>query len=127
MTARSVPADVAYSLLESSDPPSGLTVNGVLDYSEKCERKLPRTFPDSLSVDVLDLSGRDVTTLPRGLTCYELNLSRTPMESLPDVPVHQYLVNASTDARILEGSASGIHGDAVRGFGVRRPPVAAVV
>jgi len=84
LTSLSASAEDAYLLLDRDDAPDGLTVLGVLDYSEKSQRPLPPRFPHGLSVDVLDLSGRDVTSLPHGLTCYELNLSRTPIRMLPD-------------------------------------------
>jgi hypothetical protein len=84
MAARWVSAEEAYSLLATGDPPDTLAVSGVLDYSEKSKRVPPPRFPDRLSVDVLDLSDRARFELPSRLNCYELVLSRTPIESLPD-------------------------------------------
>ncbi|MES2788882.1 MAG: hypothetical protein V4719_04615 [Planctomycetota bacterium] len=79
----SISAEQAYKVLKSGTAPADLTVSGVLDYSQKSERRLPPTFPDGLSVDVLDLSGQESVTLPSRLTCYELNLSRTSITTLP--------------------------------------------
>lgn len=73
----------AYSLLAAGKAPAGLQVAGVLDYSEKSGHKPPPSLPENLSVDVLDLSDSGVTELPAGLTCYELNLARTAIRSLP--------------------------------------------
>jgi hypothetical protein len=84
MASLSVSAEEAYLRLASNDALSGQTVSGVLDYSGKSQRPLPSNLPDDLSVDVLDLSGREVVALPSRLTCYELNLSHTPVISLPD-------------------------------------------
>src|SRR5580693_5456289 len=79
-----VSAEDAYRLLASKIPPAGMNVAGLLDYSDKPHRPPPPSFPERLSVDVLDLSGREVLALPSGLTCFELNLSRTPVISLPE-------------------------------------------
>jgi hypothetical protein len=84
MDERAVSAEEAYSLLARSVAPKRLRVEGVLDYSVRSGCALPKSFPSEFTVDVLDLSGRDVATLPRGLKCYELNLSGTPIASLPD-------------------------------------------
>jgi len=75
--------DEAYFLLRSgrsSDRP----IRGVLDYSAKSARVLPETFPDDLTVEVLDLSGRSLTSLPAGLNAYELNLAGSTIKHLPD-------------------------------------------
>jgi hypothetical protein len=45
---------------------------------------LPESFPENLDVDVLDLAGQPVKSLPHGLQAYELVLSRTPITVLPD-------------------------------------------
>jgi hypothetical protein len=74
----------AVSLLAAGEAPAGMIVSGVLDYSEKSQRSLPPKFPEGLQVDVLDLTGREGFTLPSGLRCIELNLSRTAVERLPD-------------------------------------------
>jgi hypothetical protein len=84
MSAGSLPAEDALMLLAMGKAPPGLQIAGLLDYSDRLKRRLPRSFPDDLSVDALDLSGRELTALPRGLKCYELNLSQTPIASLPD-------------------------------------------
>lgn len=84
MASHSVSAEEAYRLLASGNPPAEMTVAGLLDYSAKPHRPPPPKFPEQLSVDVLDLSGRDAVALPSRLTCFELNLSRTPVVSLPE-------------------------------------------
>jgi hypothetical protein len=84
MSARSLSPAEALLLLAGGSPPLGLRVAGCLDYSDRSKNPLPRSFPDDLSVDALDLSGRDVTALPRELKCYELNLSRASITCLPD-------------------------------------------
>lgn len=83
-SAASIAADEAYALIKSARLPRSAHVRGVLDYSAKSDRPLPAAFPDGLSVDVLDLSGREITSLPRGLRAYELDLSASVVESLPD-------------------------------------------
>jgi hypothetical protein len=75
---------VAYPLLETGRAPDGLCISGVLDYSVKSERKPPTKFPARMTVDVLDLSGREVAELPAGLTCYDLILNGNPVVTLPD-------------------------------------------
>jgi len=85
MVVPGVSADEAYRLLASNSPPAGMTVTGLLDYSDKPHRPPPPpSFPERISVDVLDLSGRLVSALPSRLACFELNLSRTPVVSLPE-------------------------------------------
>lgn len=74
----------AYDVLASRSPAGRLVVDGLLDYSLKSERPLPEKFPEGLTVDVLDLSGRDIAVLPRGLRAYELQLAETPLSALPD-------------------------------------------
>jgi hypothetical protein len=61
-----------------------LRVDGILDYSRVSERSLPREFPDRLRVDVLNLSGREISSLPSGLQAYELNLSDSSIVAVPD-------------------------------------------
>lgn len=93
MTALCISAAEAYPLLADGKAPAHLTVKGLLDYSPKSRRPLPTTFPEFLTVDVLNLSGTEVTTLPATLKCYELNLSQTPITSFPDgVQVESRLV-----------------------------------
>lgn len=77
-------SEAAYELLAAGRLPRDQAVAGVLDYSAKSERPLPPGFPEGLSVDLLNLTGRDVTALPRGLRAYELNLTETPIRDLPD-------------------------------------------
>ena len=81
-TQQSVNADIAYEWLAQRKAPDGLRVEGVLDYSMKSGRVLPVAFPESLHVDVLDLSDRELETLPRGLTeesSLPVGLSRTQL------------------------------------------------
>lgn len=77
-------ADEAYSRIAAGNAPHGMRVTGVLDYSAKTMRTVPASFPEGLQAEVLDLSGREDFTLPAGLRCYELNLSRTNVVRLPD-------------------------------------------
>jgi hypothetical protein len=77
-------AEQAYPLLARGEVSDGSRIVGLLDYSDRSRRTLPRSFPDHLTVDSLDLSGRAVTALPLGLKCYDLILSQTPTASLPD-------------------------------------------
>lgn len=83
MPAPTLTAEQAYPLLLRGAVPPAAHIGGLLDYSERSERTLPASFPDQLTVDALDLTGRDIRELPRGLCCYELNLTRTPLTSLP--------------------------------------------
>lgn len=83
MTSSAITASVAYDLLASGHAPSKLRVSGVLDYSRKSEIPLPPAWPDELHVDVFDLTGREITELPRGLSAYEIILADTPIRSLP--------------------------------------------
>ncbi len=93
-----VTAEAAYKLLESPTAPSNLRVEGVLDYSVKSGRSLPSVFPDGLEVDVLDLSNREIETLPRALSAYELVLAGSTIRSLPaDLKVQVRLDLASCD------------------------------
>lgn len=82
MNLREIPAAEALLLLSSSDVRDGSKITGVLNYSGK--ENVPASFPDDLQVDVLNLSGRKVPSLPRRLSCYELNLSNTNITQLPD-------------------------------------------
>jgi hypothetical protein len=84
MIRPAVQPDEAYEILAQEAPPSDLRVDGVLDYSLKSQRTPPREFPSGLSVDLLDLSGQEITVLPSELRAYEVNLSDTPIVSLPD-------------------------------------------
>lgn len=83
MAKQSVSPEEARRLLDSGDPPDELFVRGVLDYSEKSGNPLPPKMPARLTVDVLDMSGCQHPVLPAQLSCYELNLSRTMITSLP--------------------------------------------
>jgi hypothetical protein len=74
----------AYELLASGAAPSGFRIEGALDYSAQSQRELPKKLPDGLQVDVLNLSGRMIESLPTGLKAYELILAETPILSLPD-------------------------------------------
>lgn len=74
----------AYLLFARGHAATGLHVKGLLDYSEKSERPLPSHFPEGLTVDALDVSGSRLSIVPPGLTCYELNLAQTPIQTLPD-------------------------------------------
>lgn len=82
-TSHSVSAETAYEWLAQRKAPDGLRVEGVLDYSLKSGRVLPIAFPSNFHVDVFDLSDRELETLPRGLTAYELVLTGTTIRSLP--------------------------------------------
>ena len=84
MSNQCIDAEAAYRMIMDGNAASGLVVEGVLDFSLESERGLPAEFPEDLSVDVLDLSGREILRLPRGLRAYELNLSETPIPALPD-------------------------------------------
>lgn len=83
MADSTVSPEEAYDLLAGREAPTGLKVDGVLNYSQGSDRRLPRRFPPDLHVGVLDVSGRDIRELPSGLKCYELNLSGTPIRELP--------------------------------------------
>src|SRR5436190_217964 len=76
-------AEQAYSLLPRGLLPARSRIAGLLDFSDKTDRSVPQSFPDHLSVDALDLSGQEITALPKRLKCYELNLSRTTLMRLP--------------------------------------------
>ncbi|HEX5443978.1 MAG TPA: hypothetical protein VFW87_09130 [Pirellulales bacterium] len=109
MNGPAINAAEAYSLL-AADPPQQLRVAGALDYSAQSERLPPPRFPETLEVDVLDLSGQDVTELPAVLTCYELNLSRTPIRALPEhlwVESRLDLTGCDRLERLPEGIATG--------------------
>lgn len=77
-------SDEAYELIASGNAPQGMKVAGVLDYSVKSNRSVPKSFPDGLQAEVLDLSGRESFEFPAGLRCVELNLSRSNIVRLPD-------------------------------------------
>jgi hypothetical protein len=79
-----VTAETAYKLLATGTAPDGLAVSGVLDYSQKSGRKLPGRFPENLTVDVLDVTDREIAELPPGLTAYEVIAAGTAIRSLPD-------------------------------------------
>lgn len=83
MSAQVLSPDEAYPLLESGRAPTGMRVRGVLDYSQRSGRPLPARFPENLSVDVLDLTDRDVAELPAGLSCYDLLLQGNAIVELP--------------------------------------------
>jgi hypothetical protein len=74
----------AYALLAKGAMPRGARIEGVLDYSDSSQRALPAEFPDELQIDVLNLSGREIESIPGGLKTYELQLANTPITSLPD-------------------------------------------
>lgn len=84
MTDSVTNAAAAYETLSRSKAPSSLVVEGVLDYSVRSQRKLPKSLPRCLTVDALDLSGSEIAMLPAGLRAYELNLSDTRIRSLPE-------------------------------------------
>jgi len=84
MSERVFSADEAYPLLDRRELPAGSRVTGLLDFSDRSGRMPPTAFPDDLTLDALDLTARSVAELPRGLNCYELNLSWTSIKSLPD-------------------------------------------
>ena len=105
-----VDAAQAYSILAAGHAPSNLRVAGVLDYSDKSQRPPPCGFPESLTVDVLDLSGQETAECPAGLVCYELNLSRTPIRALPaDLRVESRLDLSGCDRleRLPDGLTTG--------------------
>jgi hypothetical protein len=83
MPAATLRALEAFELLANGEMPSGLRVEGTLDYSAQSENAPPAKFPDDLQVEVLNLSGRMIESLPKGLKAYELNLAETPIKSLP--------------------------------------------
>jgi hypothetical protein len=86
-------AEQAYRLLDQGKVAPGTRITGLLNFSDRTgrnlageevqDRKPPAVFPEGLSIDALDLSGRDVTTIPPGLKCYDLILARTRVTSLP--------------------------------------------
>lgn len=99
--------EAAYKLLATGRCPPGTSVEGVLDYSFKSNRPLPPAFPERLSVDVLDLSGRDTAELPKGLRAYELILSDNPLRELPaDLNVSTRL--DLTRCELLESLPAGL-------------------
>jgi hypothetical protein len=83
MKQTAVRPEQAYALLADGSAPRDLHVDGALDYSRKSERPLPAEWPTGLAVDLLDVSGQDLTALPGGLRAYELNAAETPLLSLP--------------------------------------------
>lgn len=78
-----VSAEAAYRLFAAGNAPDRLRVEGVLDFSMASGRVLPARFPRDLQVDVLNLSDREVETLPSGLRAYELIAAGTLLRSLP--------------------------------------------
>jgi hypothetical protein len=82
-TRPTVSAETAYTWLAQQQAPDGLRVEGVLDYSMKSGRVLPRSFPKGLQVDVLDLSDRELESLPDKLSAYELVLTGSTIRTLP--------------------------------------------
>jgi hypothetical protein len=74
----------AYELLASGEVRGGLRVEGTLDYSAQSQLVPPANFPDDFHVDVLNLAGRPIESLPKRLNAYELNLAETPIRSLPN-------------------------------------------
>lgn len=77
-------AATARRMLASGRASAGMKVAGMLDYSQTPDHKLPAAWPEGLRVDVLNLSGRDIQEMPRGLRAYELILANTSLHTLPD-------------------------------------------
>ncbi len=75
MSATTITAEAAQQQWRKGIFTPHQVVTGILDYSADKGAGLPERFPEHLTVDVLDLSGRSQVQLPNGLTCYELNLS----------------------------------------------------
>lgn len=102
-----VNAATAYSLLADGVAPEGMRVEGVLDYSARSGRELPRRFPSNMHVDVLDLTQQGRVDLPCGLRAYELKLSGTPIQSFPpDIAVRVLLDLSQCDR--LESLPDGL-------------------
>lgn len=75
-------ADKAFSLILKGNAPAGLTVNGVLDFSNTPSLV---TLPEGLTVRRLVLDEcSNLCELPRGLHCYELSARATALRTLPD-------------------------------------------
>src|SRR5580700_3698883 len=94
MTAEpTIPAEEAKRLLSVGKGWPGMRVRGML----KPER--PINLPSHLHVEALDLSTcRDVESLPKGLTCFELNASNTAIRELPaDLQVESILNLSNCD------------------------------
>lgn len=106
-TSPTVSAETCYQLLAQRTAPDGLRVEGVLDYSMKSGRVLPAAFPQDLRVDVLDLSDRDLESLPIGLTAYELVLTGSTIRTLPADLKVQVRLDASRCDR-LESLPEGL-------------------
>ncbi|MDX1962260.1 MAG: hypothetical protein SFX18_03845 [Pirellulales bacterium] len=84
MSVHTITSETAQTRWRQGDFTSHQVVSGIIDYSVDKGGELPPRFPEYLTVDVLNLSGRSQVVLPKGLTCYELDLSRTDIASLPD-------------------------------------------
>jgi hypothetical protein len=84
MAAASMTADEAYAVISSGAAMTGTRVEGVLDFSIQSGRPWPSHFPEDLEVDVLNVAGQPIESLPRGLKTYELDLRDTPIVRLPD-------------------------------------------
>ena len=84
VSAHTVTAKDAYSLLAQPSPPRGLRVSGELDFSPKSKYALLQKLPDDLHVDVLNLSECQLESLPAALSAYELILTGTPIRTLPE-------------------------------------------
>jgi hypothetical protein len=81
MTTLTVSAEEARKLILSGKAPRGLRVNGHLDLAGTA---VVETLPDDLSVTRLTLNGAlSLRALPTGLSCYELEMQRTDIESIP--------------------------------------------
>src|SRR5436190_16751808 len=92
-SATPVSAEEAGQLLRKRSGWPGMRVEGVLAFPENTETL---RLPPDLEVEVLDLSNcAGIEELPRGLRCFELNLSGTRIESLPADLVVESIVNLS--------------------------------
>lgn len=115
-TAGPVTAQVAEEMILAGRGRPGMRVEGTLAFPEDVADP---NLPSDLEVDVLDLRRcRGLTTLPRGLRCFELNLTGTKITSLPDDLVVRSILNL-TDCDELAELPAGLKVGTIESSGCR--------
>src|SRR5690348_14829956 len=97
MQITEISLDDAHSLILNEEAPSGLVVNGHLDFTNNTRLKV---LPADLKVRRLTLDGccSSLQELPHGLHCFELSAQGTPLKTLPsDIRIENQLDLSNCD------------------------------
>jgi hypothetical protein len=92
--------EVALEVLRQGKAKSGMRIDGVLQFPPNCR---DWKLPENLDAEVFDFSQcPDFEKLPRGLRCFELNLSNTRVRKLPDDLSVESILNLSGCTELVE-------------------------